>query len=75
LRAFTFGHVRQLDKLLGQALDRTQPTLLIKPGKAARMTHDYKRNGTTSLYAALQMRRARFTGHLVGERGDHAIAA
>jgi len=32
-----------------QALDRTQPTLPIKPGKAARMTHDYKRNGTTSL--------------------------
>ena len=36
-----------------QALDRTQPTLPIKPGKAQRMTHDYKRNGTTSLYAAL----------------------
>ena len=36
-----------------QALDRTQPTLPMKPGKAARMTHDYKRNGTTSLYAAL----------------------
>ncbi len=38
-----------------QALDRTQPTLPIKPGKAARMTHDYKRNGTTSLYAALEI--------------------
>jgi len=38
-----------------QALDRTQPTLAIKPGKAARMTHDYKRNGTTSLYAALEI--------------------
>jgi hypothetical protein len=32
-----------------QALDRTQPTLPMKPGKAARMTHDYQRNGTTSL--------------------------
>ena len=31
-----------------QALDRTQPSLPIKPGKAARMTHDYKRNGTTA---------------------------
>ena len=38
-----------------QALDRTQPTLPIKRGKAARMTHDYKRNGTTSLYAALEV--------------------
>jgi hypothetical protein len=31
-----------------QALDRTQPTLPMKPGKAQRMTHDYKRNGTRS---------------------------
>ena len=38
-----------------QALDRTQPTLPLKPGKAQRMTHDYKRNGTTSLYAALEI--------------------
>ena len=38
-----------------QALDRTQPTLPMKPGKAQRMTHDYKRNGTTSLYAALEI--------------------
>jgi transposase len=46
-----------------QALDRTQPTLPIKPGKAARMTHDYKRNGTTSLYAALEIA----TGEVTGE--------
>jgi len=45
-----------------QALDRTQPTLLIKPGKAARMTHDYKRNGTTSLYAALEIATGEVTG-------------
>jgi transposase len=45
-----------------QALDRTQPTLPIKPGKAARMTHDYKRNGTTSLYAALEVATGRITG-------------
>jgi transposase len=38
-----------------QALDRTQPTLPMRPGKAQRMTHDYKRNGTTSLYAALEV--------------------
>jgi len=32
-----------------QALDRTQPSLPIKPGRAGTMTHDYKRNGTTTL--------------------------
>jgi transposase-like protein len=45
-----------------QALDRTQPTLPIKPGKAAGMTHDYKRNGTTSLYAALEVATGEVTG-------------
>jgi transposase len=45
-----------------QALDRTQPTLPIKLGKAARMTHDYKRNGTTSLYAALEIATGEVTG-------------
>ena len=45
-----------------QGLDRTQLTLPIKPGKAARMTHDYKRNGTTSLYAALEIATGEVTG-------------
>src|SRR6516225_7210014 len=36
-----------------QALDRTQPGLPIKPGKCGTMTHDYKRHGTTTLFAAL----------------------
>ena len=45
-----------------QALDRTQPTLPIKPGKAQRMTHDYKRNRTTSLYAALEIATGEVTG-------------
>ncbi len=45
-----------------QALDRTQPTPPIKPGKAGRMTHDYKRNGTTSLYAALEIATGEVTG-------------
>jgi len=36
-----------------QALDRTQPSLPIKPGKCGTMTHDYKRHGTTTLFAAL----------------------
>jgi transposase len=38
-----------------QALDRTQPGLPLKPGRAATMTHDYKRNGTTTLFAALNV--------------------
>jgi transposase len=38
-----------------QALDRTQPGLPMKKGRAGTMTHDYKRNGTTTLFAALSM--------------------
>jgi len=45
-----------------QALDRTQPTLPMKAGKAARMTHDYQRNRTTSLYAALEIGTGAVTG-------------
>jgi hypothetical protein len=36
-----------------QALDRTQPGLPIKKGRCGTMTHDYKRNGTATLFAAL----------------------
>ena len=36
-----------------QALDRTQPSLPLKPGRARTMTHDYKRHGTTTIFAAL----------------------
>jgi DDE superfamily endonuclease len=38
-----------------QALDRTQPGLPLKPGKCGTMTHDYKRNGATTLFAALNI--------------------
>jgi transposase len=38
-----------------QALDRTQPGLPMKKGRGGTMTHDYKRNGTTTLFAALNM--------------------
>lgn len=38
-----------------QALDRTQPSLPIKPGRCGTMTHDYRRNGTTSLFAAMNV--------------------
>ncbi len=40
-----------------QALDRTQPGLPIKPGRCQTMTHDYKRHGTTTLFAALSVQR------------------
>lgn len=38
-----------------QALDRTQPGLPLKKGRLGTMTHDYKRNGTTTLFAALNL--------------------
>jgi transposase len=43
------------EKAQVQALDRTQPGLPMKPGRAGTMTHDYKRNGTTTLFAALNV--------------------
>lgn len=46
-----------------QALDRTQPSLPMKPGRAGTMTHDYKRNGTTTLFAALNV----LTGAVIGQ--------
>ena len=46
-----------------QALDRTQPLLPLRPGQVERRTHDYKRNGTTSLFAALDIA----TGKVIGK--------
>jgi transposase len=43
------------EKTQCQALDRTQPSLPLKPGRAGTMTHDYKRHGTTDLFAALNI--------------------
>jgi len=45
-----------------QALDRTQPMLPMKPGQVERHTHDYKRNGTLSLFAALEVATGQVTG-------------
>jgi transposase len=45
-----------------QALDRTQKSLPIYPGRCETMTHDYKRNGTTTLFAALDMLEGRLIG-------------
>jgi len=46
-----------------QALDRTQPGLPLKPGRCGTRTHDYKRNGTTTLFAALSM----LDGKVIGD--------
>ena len=46
-----------------QALDRTQPGLPLKKGRCGTMTHDYKRHGTTTLFAALSM----LDGQVIGE--------
>ena len=46
-----------------QALDRSQPSLPMKKGRAGTMTHDYKRNGTTTLFAALDV----LTGAVIGQ--------
>ena len=54
-----------------QALDRTQPGLPMKKGRAQTMTHDYKRNGTTTLFAALNV----LDGQIIGQcqqRHTHA---
>lgn len=45
-----------------QALNRTQPLLPLRPGLPARQTHDYQRNGLTSLYAALEVATGRVLG-------------
>jgi len=45
-----------------QALDRTQPSLPLKKGPARTMTHDYKRHGTTTLFAALNVLDGRVIG-------------
>jgi len=50
-----------------QALDRTQPLLPLRPGLPARQTHDYKRNGTTTLFAALSM----LDGKVIGDCMSH----
>jgi transposase len=51
------------EKTQCQALDRTQPSLPLRPGRAGTMTHDYKRNGTTDVFAALNIA----TGEVITE--------
>ena len=70
-RRVTFYHWPLLDipatrstkKSQIQALDRTQLGLLIKPGRCQTLTHDYKRHGTTTLFAALNILDGTVIGH------------
>jgi hypothetical protein len=50
-----------------QALDRTQPGLPMKKGRGETMTHDYKRNGTTTLFAALNTANGEVYGSVAAE--------
>ena len=54
-----------------QALNRTQPILPLRPGLPARQTHDYQRNGLTSLYAALEVA----SGAVIGECSERHTGA
>jgi transposase len=54
-----------------QALDRTQPLLPLRPHSPARQTHDYRRHGLTSLYAALEIA----SGRVLGECSDRHTGA
>jgi transposase len=59
------------EKTQCQALDRTQPSLPMRPGRGATMTHDYKRNGTIDLFAAMNVGTGQVHTHL---RKGHASA-
>ncbi|NJD27936.1 MAG: IS630 family transposase [Chloroflexi bacterium] len=52
-----------------QALDRTAPILPLRPGLPERATHDYKRNGTTNLFAALEVATGRITDRCYDRHG------
>jgi transposase len=59
------------DRRLIQAVERTAPVLPLRPGQPERVTHDYKRHGTTDLFAALDVR----AGTIVGScKGRHRTA-
>jgi hypothetical protein len=54
-----------------QALERTAPTLPMQPGRAASWTHDYRRDGTTTLFAALEIA----TGQATAACKPHSMRA
>ncbi len=55
-----------------QALERTQPGLPLKPGRLATMTYDYKRHGTTTLFAALNVLEGTVLGSAIAIRSSSA---
>jgi hypothetical protein len=61
---------RSMKRAKSGPTDRTQPGLPIKKGRCGTMTHDYKRNGTTTLFAALNM----LDGNVIGECPATSIA-
>src|SRR5437763_16374572 len=63
IHPITHSFYAPMRRARSQALDRTQPGLPIKKGRCGTMTHDYKRNGTTTLFAALEI----LEGKVVGE--------
>jgi len=54
-----------------QALDRTQPGLPLKKGRCGTMTHDYKRNGTTTLFAAFNVLEGSVIGRCMQRHTHH----
>ena len=62
IRPSTPSCSRSMRRAQIQALDRTQPGLPLKKGRAGTMTHDYKRNGTTTLFAALDVLEGKVIG-------------
>jgi len=58
-----------------QALDRTQPLLPLRPGQIERRTHDYKRHGTRSLYAAFDVATGRVMGRVTGRHRANEFLA
>src|SRR5207302_7571290 len=56
-----------------QALDRTQPGLPLKPGKCGTMTHDYKRHGTTTLFAAFNVLDGMVLGRCMQKHTHHEL--
>jgi transposase len=59
------------EKTQCQALNRTQPILPMTPGQAERGTHDYERNGVTSLFAALEVATGRIIGQCLRRHRQH----
>ena len=58
-----------------QALDRTQPLLPMQPGQIERRTHDYKRHGTTTLFAALNATTSEVITPMFNSRGATTVRA